>query len=840
MINHTHNYHHHYGSQPQFNIIMFTTDENSELYSIHLKAITQPAIVRYADYLRAFYRSMAPLSRYKWPLTPTKTPFNLQLLSSPDGSRLPEPQTISLHCLVNPPEGCDKIGCVFVQGVAGVGKSCLTVEICRYWHDIDRLNKYPLVMLVRAQDKTAQEAKTLNDLFVHSNVGFTNAVVEEVTAMGGENILVVLDGLDQISLCPLQSTLLEQILEGKCLPNATLLVTTRTNMTAKLTAICKRKVDRLVELVGFTQDEIEQHAETSLGFDSTLLSGFHDYVSVSPVIQGALHIPLSTAIAVEAYKEARSSGEPNPITFTELYLTLTKRLLQYHLLLQGEIDTNYVFPDTLYQLPPKVYTQFENLAKHAFNTLLKEASSWTKLYKSQYHLGFMLGIPELHCPKRTTLMYNFISIHVQELLAAHHVKALPAQVQVDLYQKYFTEPRFRNVWTFLAGIDNLESPFWDEAKAELRESKSLSPMFLQCAFETHTKVPLESVIDETVITFPGKVGDTITALDCYRLGCCLSHSSCVVDLRHRLNTEMLHNLLLGLKSSGSFPKGSIKTLFLRPPITAETIEELRAESALDSIEGLDMSHCNLDKATTESLAEVLPDMIALKQMDIRGNQAIGDGGMVKVLSAIASLDLLEEVNLINTGMRREDINALRPLLSKESTLRTLKIGDDDQPSDSVSSLLHTTLNSHCLCSLHIWLTDLTPHVSELNTLLSDEQMTIETLEFHGCRIGQDGCCTIAESLSYNSSLKRIVFSMFDTPTVHHLSNHGALALAEMLEVNRTLMSLEILFDRSIDRKGALALMCALEHNKSLCLLKIPQQNFTLSELSVMDSRIEWT
>lgn len=812
--------------------------ENNELYSIHLKAITQPAIVRYADYLRAFYRSMPSLPRYKWPLTPSKKPFNLRLLSL-DATPLPCEQAVCLHNLVNPPDGCDTIDCVFVQGLSGVGKSSLTVEICRHWDDIDRFKKYPLVMLVRAQEKTAQEAKTLNDLFVHSSIGFTNAVVEEVTGVGGEGILFILDGLDQVSLCPLQSTLLEQILEGKCLPNATLLITTRTSMTAKLMAICKRKVDRVVELIGFTQDEVEQHAETSLGFDSTLLSGFHDYVSTSPIIEKALHLPLNTAIAVEAYKEARSSGEPNPITFTELYLTLTKHLLQYHLLLQGEIDSNYIFPDDLEQLPSKVYTQFTNLAKHAFNTLFDNSSSWTKLYKSQYHLGFMLGVPELHYHKRTTLMYNFISVHAQELLAAHHVKTLPAQVQTDLYQKYFNEPNFRNIWTFLAGIDNLQAPFWDEVKADLCESKALSPVTLQCIFEAHKVVHLESIVDQALVTFPGKIGDSITALDCYQLGCCLAHSSCVVDLRQRLNTEMLHNLVSGLKSNGSFPRGSIKTLFLRPPITADTIERLR-EFPLDSIEGLDVSHCNLDRATTESLAEVLPDMTSLKQIDIRGNQAIGEGGMVKVLSAIASLDLLEELNLINTGMRQEDINALAPLLSKESPIKTLKIGDEDQPQDSVRSLLATTLSSHSLHSLHIWLADLTPHSSELNALLSNEETTIETLEFHGCKIGQDACCTIAESLSYNSSLKRLVFSMFDIPSTHHLSYHGALSLAEMLEVNRTLTSLEISFDRSIDRKGALALMCALEHNKSIGSLKIPQQNFTLTELSVMDSRIEWT
>ena len=739
---------------------------------------------------------------------------------------------------MKPLEGRDKIGCVFLKGVPGVGKSSLAVDLCRHWKSIESLKKFPMVILIKAQDKTAQDAKTLSDLFVHHNVNLNHAVAEEVAASEGCGVLLILDGLDQVPLSPPHSPLLLEILQGKIIPQAALLVTSRTDAAPHLMSICKRRVDRIAELVGFTRDEVEQHAESVLGYDSSLLTGFHEYLSANPVIRHMLHVPLNTAIVVEVYKEARSSGDPCAKSLAQLYQELTKHLLCYHLLLQGAVANEYEIHKELEKLPMKAYSQFSSLAKQAFTALVNQETSWTRLFKSQYHLGFMIGVPELYLQKKTTLMYNYLHLHVQELLAAFHIKNMPALEQTELYQKHFAEPCFGNVWKFLAGFDKFQSPFWDDLKSVARQDGSLSLFLLHCLYEVYQDVPIESLLDQTEFTFPqSKLGEDVTPLDCYRLGCCLAHSSCCVNLRQRLNTEMLQDLALGLQTKKEI-KSTIRTLFLRPPITAEMIRTLKTLPP-HLIEGLDISHCDLDKATTESLASVFPNLTSLKEVDIRGNPAIGEGGMVKVLSALVSLDSLESLNVINTGMRCEDIKALTPLVVGSGHLSSLTVGEEDQPDFCVSSLLQTTFTSSSLHSLHLWLTNLEPHIADIGSLLAVGGATIKTLEFHGCKIGQEGCCQIAEGLIDNCTLTRVVFSMFDVPMCHQLSTEGAMALAEMLEVNRTLDYLEISFDRTIGRKGALSLMCSLEHNKKLHSLKLPQQNFSLSEISVMDSRLEW-
>lgn len=806
--------------------------------------------MRYADHLKSHYRLIQPLPRYKWLQPISKKPFNVILGERPSRSisihsdvpasfKHPAPFTyggvISLHYLMSPLEGKDKIGCVFLKGAPGVGKSSLAIELCRHWKNIASLKRYPIVILIKAQDKISQEAKTLTDLFVHHKPGFSQAVANEAAASEGSGILLILDGLDQV---PLHSALILGILQGKYIPQAAILITTRIDAAPKLMSLCKRKIDRIAELVGFTQDEVEQHAESVLGYNSSLLSDFHDYLSANPVIRDSLYVPLNTAVAVEAYKQTCNSGEPCSMSISCLYLQLAKHLLNHHLLVQGTDPCNYVFPEEIDKLPMKAYSQFVSLAKQAFMALLNQETTWTRLLKNQFHLGFMIGVPELYAQKKSSLMYNYIHVHVQELLAAFHVKSLSAQEQTDLCHKHFSTPVFQNVWTFLAGIDKLESPFWDELKFTAHQDGSLSLFLLHCLYEVFREVPLESFLKLKEFTFPqSKLGEQITSLDCYRLGCCLTHSTCCVDLRQRLNTEMLDHLHLGLQSKENM-KSSIRTLFLRPPITSEMIQTLKKLPPC-LIEGLDVSHCNLDKSTAQSLASILPNLSYLKELDIRGNPGIGEGGMVNILSALTHLKSLETLNVINTGICTEDINTLSPLLSESGHLRTLVVGEEHQPGLCVHALLELAFSSFSLHSLHLWLMHLEPHVAAISSLLAADNNNITTLEFHGCCIGQEGCCLIAEAMVENKTLTRVVFSMFDVPMCHQLTADGAKTLADMLVVNKTLEYLEISFDRTIGRSGAIALVCSLEQNKTLHSLKLPQQNLSLSELSEVDPRLEW-
>ena len=728
---------------------------------------------------------------------------------------------------------------MLLVGDAGVGKSSLTVELCKRWDEIETLRSYCLVLLLRGQEKRVQEAKTLGDLLSYHNNSIQPEVSRELIENEGDGLLLIIDAIDLVpASCFQHSSTLMHILQGSYLPKATLLLTCRTPAMKIVLSLCKRKVNRCVELSGFTLDEIEQHAESSLGFDSVLLSDFHNYLSSNPSIRSIMHIPLHTAVLVESFKEAKLLKREPPKTLTELYEQLAHQLLKYHLLLQGGMDT-FASPYNFEHLPQKVYQQLCTLAKLAFTTLVNKENNVCKFPKGFYHLGFMVAVPELYKRKNAPLLYSFLHPHLQEYLASFHVTNLSIEEQRDFYTNHFSSSHLQGLWRFIAGMTHLKGALWDEELVKLSKEGLLSPSRLQCLFEAHKHVSCDHIFrKKKEVTFPqAQYGEDTTALECYQLACCIAQSTCNLKLRLRLDTKMLQHFLLGLRSS-AYSATKVETLFLRPPITEHTIATLRELPPL-LLTGLDLSHCNLNSSTVHQLATVIPHLISLTHLDIRGNP-IGEGGMVNLFHSLTSLCSLKALNVINTGFGCMDINALAPLFSNWSALKKLCIGDENVHSECIPVLLHTTLTNSQLEHLQLWLVDLQPHMNMLANLLCAKHSSITRLEFHGCKIGEDGCQLLAHSLCANTSLRNLVLSMFDVPTTNQLGPQGATALANMLRVNRMLENLEISFDRSLEHNGALSLVSALKDNKTLKLLKLPQQHFSQTEMNVIDKRVLWS
>ncbi len=806
--------------------------------------MTEPASVRYADFLKAYYRSLLQLPKFKWPMAPSRKPFNLQLIPLPSDAHKDvgggERKSISMQYLLRAPEGrSNKLSCVVVEGDWGVGKTSLAVELCRRWEEVAALRSYSLMVLLRAEERGAQEAKDVVDMFVHHNASLQHNVAREVMANDGEGLLLIIDSADRLLSLTNENSVLLKILKGSLLTKCTVMLLCWKSLTDDVIALCNRPVDRRVELIGFTDDEIEQHAEACLGYDSEILRDFHHYLSINPVVRSTMHVPFHTAIVVEAFKQAKLSGTAPPVTLTEMYTTLSQHLLQQQLLLQGSAQEGFKV-DKFEDLPPKVYSQLCSLAKLAFIHLSCGELLHCKLPKGCYHLGFLIGLPELYASrKRTVTLHSFLHLHLQEYLAAFHIGRLQLSDQLEVFHKHFLLPNFNGVWRFLSGMTQLEAPVCQEVLGEVVEDGVLSPAVLQCLYEAHRYVPCQQLLQTSSLRFPHtQYGEEVTPLDCYRLGRCLAHSSCNVSLQLRLNSDMLHHLSLGLRSSKLNTKSSsIQTLFLRPPITQSLVAMLD-EIPHQFLRGLDLSHCELDREMTNYLASVLPKLKSLQCLDIRGNP-IGSGGLVKLLHSLTSLSL-DTLNLINVGLGCSDISALSPLLSETSSLRCLSIGDEGLSNDCLSVLIPTTLTCCSLHSLHLWLLDLRPHTSSMSHLLSSKECRLSKLELHGCKIGDDSCKALSKGVAANSSLTTLMLSMFDVPLSGQLGRGGAEAIADMILTNSKLENLEILFDRSITRPGAEALVAALKLNQTMKLLKLPQQFFTPSEIFAMDTRVKWS
>ena len=820
---------------------------NSTLTS---KSITISALARYSGYLRAHYKELPNTPSYKWPPALPKKHFNFQLVTQSNETtdelwrktlsrKTPRRKIpIELEEVVPlPDEAQPKMKYILIEGDPGVGKTTLILELCKRWDKLESIRNYSLVVLLRVQEKRVQEARNLTDLFNHHIAELQHAATQEVIATGGENILLIFDGLDQLALPVQENSLLMQVLQGALLPKATLLFTSRPSATETLlSTICIPHADRHIELVGLTDEEICQHAEVAFGRCPMLLADFQEYIFTNPAIRSVMHVPLHTAVVVQSFKEATASGKAPLKTLTQLYKELTQHILKYYLLLQGIVDHRYVLPDSPTDLPPKIYRQLCTLGRLAFTALVKQESVFTKLPQGCQHLGFMNAFPELCANKTICTSYSFLHLNLQEYLAAFHITQLSSAEQVEIFRSYSTLLHLEGMWRFLAGITGFESAIWDLVKDEMCQDATLSPFVLRCFYEAHETIACETVLNSSEISFPqAQFGKEVLPLDCFAIGCCLARSTCTLSLRLRLNTEMLHMLALGLRSSSTEVHSMIQTLFLRPPLSEQTVAQL-GKLPLSILQGLDLSHSKLDPTTLDTLSTIIPKMVNLKHLDIRGNP-LGKGGTVKLIQSLSHLNL-HSLNIINTGVGCDDIEALSSLISNLSALKELQIGDESMALECINLLVCAVFAHSSLESLHLWLFNLEAHMNHLSEMLKNNS-NLTKLEFHGCKIGREGAQVLAKALTINTTLNILTVSMFDVPASYQLSTDGALAMSEMLRVNQTLLHLELLFEKSIGRNGALALVNALQYNHTLKSIKLPQQYFPSAEILSMNSRVKW-
>ena len=429
--------------------------------------------------------------------------------------------------------------CVLIQGAPGVGKTTLAWELCRKWGEGTFFSKYFLVVLLKMRDRSIQEATTISDLFKHPDPELQAAVCKDVVKTSGKSILILLEGYDELPPDLQERSIFSALIEGKELPNATILVTSRTSSSDIVYEKCKATKFQHIEVVGFSGEQIESYIENAVP-NEKVLEAFRHYLKKYPHIHGLMYIPLNCGIVLDVFISSGDDEEP-PTTQTQLYSVLIKTILCRYLSSHPVYGKQKWRLSGISDLPQDVHLSFVQLCEIAYTGIVSNRLIFSDVPAGQETLGLMQSVPELYESKATsTVSHNFLHLTLQEYLSAVHISTFSQHVFVEALECMFGKKHLIVVLRFLAGLTKLApqkgSSFTSKARAFFKKSpvqyvKSLQRDALgfidtmHWLFEAQEKELLSQVLEQN-IQDRNLSSLFLSPFDCYALGYLLANSQC--------------------------------------------------------------------------------------------------------------------------------------------------------------------------------------------------------------------------------------------------------------------------------------------------------------------------
>ena len=736
----------------------------------------------------------------------SKTPMSMKDILSPEKENPEADNSLS------PKVGGRPVRFILVEGPPGIGKSTFAWEVCRRWDEIESLRDYHTVVLLKLREKWVLNATKPSDLFRYPpDPEFSKTIASALNESYGRSLLLILDGFDEVSHSFHENSVIKSILCRQLLPECTIILTTRPVAKSTLESICQPRIDKHVEIVGFTEEERVRYITKVFSKEPELQMNFLKYMFLVPHIKSMMYIPLNCAIIAQVYYESQSSRNLTiPRTRTQLYKALTHSLLVRHLKMKNsDFEPSSMLPEGLDQ---EDFDTFKILAKFAFDSYHKGKSRKVTFFKEDIpeglvHFGFMNESTEMYAGKGVERTFSFLHLSLQEYLAAWHLAtSYSIEFQVA-YHRLAVDPSQRKALSTYKGGDKDEEALLSSLKEQpwsLREPAIflagitgwicqsqddrnhwemyishdtkyvMSDLLIQSLYEAQNPSILSHYFAaEKSIRRDIMISDFLAPYHCYALGYCVAHSSVPLVLMIVINTDddvsLLETFVRGLvdhcsksniprvqrlvMNNGVSNKG-LKFWIMKAPFLSE-VKELVINSDTDGCISTDY----------------LQSFMKLQSLFISSDSPLS----WEWVTALKSLNELKSLVIISTeecSVPPPDILASWPVEHRltelvlniklpSNTIYGLRTG--------VDVLLHSVLNS-VLISNRITRIEL-PNISRgtmagVRSILLDYP-SLTTLELDRTRLGYDGILYICSALRINTTLESLeIYDVELTPETY--------------------------------------------------------------------------
>ena len=557
--------------------------------------------------------------------------------------------------------------CIVVEGAPGSGKTMFSLEVCSRWAKREILQQYLVLSLLQLRDPEIQEASTIADLFPNVDENYC----KKVKGTHGQGAFILLDGFDELPEDKRKDrSFFMELLTGKILPQATVMVTSRPWATNNLIETHKHCISQHIEIVGFTQNNVDDYITQAFP-EETERSTFLQYLKRYPYIRSVMYIPLNCAIVVEVFRQS-GSIEDAPKTLTQLYTELVKTALLRYLKCHSIYKEKhwYLGNDFKTDLPNDVYQQFLSLCQVAYEGIVKEQLTFNHLPEDFEGFNLMQKVEYIHISCGQSYSYNFLHLSIQEYLAAYYISS-KSDKSTDLGNM---------VKRFLSGLTGYYN-------VERREELDVNDC--HCVYESQNVILLRDLEVEPLLFF-SVISMTLT--DMYIVGSCIVLSKrqwTLIIKDHQLTDDHLEMLYAGINAQNEV-SGSIVELDLSSnAITSTGIGHLM-KLPLQSLHYLNLSMNEIDNDGCDKLANLVPLLPHLQCLNISLNSITPDGH-INLLNTIGKLSLFE------LTLSSPSENECHLLMSLEN-LQNLFIFDLDEIEALATGLaLNTTLQKLHFC-----------------------------------------------------------------------------------------------------------------------------------------------
>ena len=724
---------------------------------------------------------------------------------------------------------------VLIEGAPGVGKTTFSEQYCYKWSQGKCLNDHTLLVLLPLRDNSVRSSKTVSDLFQHPQL--TQDIAQEVEKNQGEGVALWLEAWDELEKSMQEeSSLFLDLVHGRVLPKATVIITSRPWATKKIRDSPDIRVDQHIEIVSTPKIQFFRVLR-----EEENQNKFIDYVNSNPSVKAAMHTPVTANIVVEVFQWSRDTESLPPTTMTKLYAAYTCKLLMQHFSRKMVDDKKSHKILSLEDVPPDVERELETICQLAWEGIVEQKLTFTSDVVSVDTLGLMHAVKELYSGEDGQLSYHFIHLTLQEFLSAYHISQLPLDRQQQVILEHVEVGHLKAVVRFYFGLckhNNFTSSMISNSI-----SQSGSSSCYHWLFEMDDPKQISNVLgsDKSVYVCPSYEW---SPLDYYCLGYCISHSQCQWKLDFSfasMGDEGVEMFCNGTLSNGQATwNGKItETNFEDNDITEEGIKSLVKVSPqlLQAIAKLKLGYCKLNAEALGFFSTVIPKLISLQELNLAGNP-IGDGEAVELIRTLYHCKTpLRHLYLDDTGIGEEDCASLTILISS-TDLEELDVSDNNLSSNSVTSIMNGILQNNTIRTLRMSSSQFSvDNCTSLSSILQQSMCQLKKLYITRCNIDSGGALQLAAGLTHNQSLEVIYISgnpigdtgaaaLFNNTTLRELymtsckiTSKGFIEVASSLTKNTTLQLLDVK-GNSLGMDGAKAVSKMITDNNTLVWLNL--------------------